>query len=696
MVSLKSTIRRGLMATTSALLVGSLAFGAAPTASAQGGITSLGGAAIALMFLGGLDFVGAHPGGPGYVDIVGRPCDPDCNEATWGVSIRPFHSGTLPYQHTTRQTIVVPKNVGKPVIRHATVRPISYATDEQTSEQQVLQALAEHLETLPEEERAEKLLELRRDYLAAHPGAVFYFPILNSDPAAALQGMGGQDYLAGMAGDVYASADSAYFYDPATILQTENGEKVRVLSSVRDGGDLTVAYQVIPQELLDQTEPREGDPLLFSGMSTNFDRVVYTTTIPAAAIPTTTRLPVGQPATVDANADFAAFYSFVAADLGVAYDGSVAHDMNGWLYGNLVLPAQAQPADVYEVNGDTSTLIPPKPADKEAEQPPAQSWTGATYPDRVGEGGAVNPSDPATPGIAYTVEESADGNYWVLHVSVPPMQASFELAAEKDPAAIAAGAKYAAAQAFTSESCTRFNNDPDWTCTSLLDYDWGRGGRTTTTSGTTELGQVTRGDFMYRDPVTGVMRFDDEYEALYDADPSLPLRGVFGNDQCMVTRPTEDPENRQALASTILPSDFNRRFPGQEENNISANSRLLSPPFGNEMDMEGVNTGEPFTVEDACDQAAVPLVCEEDDPTIPVIPVIPVPGSSLPSGTPTPATPAQTTIPPQPTPEQSPEEPRGLARTGAAVTGVVGVALAALLGGAGLLAFRRRGGVSGS
>lgn len=769
MKSLISSFRKRVTAATlTTLLAGSLALNTAQPAQAQDGTTSLGGAAIALMFLGGLTYIPvAEEGGPGYVDLVGRPCDVDCDEAKWGVSMRPLYSQTAPFQHITTQRIVVPKNVGKPVLRNAQVRssaslpmdtwnsdthPVLDMSEAEVGalapDQRVVAELLRHLETLTTEDRATYMDELWAAFATANPEAIHYAPSVHGGGEVgepALSGLGGLNWWHYGANQYLGFPQEFVEPVPALPLRDSNGDLAIVRSVTElDDGSLRVVYQPQPQDLENSIVTTE-DRYTFQGMTTNFDRVVYEAIIPAADIATTTALPPGTIIDADPERDLASFYQIAAAKLGVPYDGTISHDMEGWLYGDMVLPKANHPIDVYEVTGDQSTLIPVKEPGATEAPPAGEPMPGAAYPSKVGPNGSVDPMNRATPTLAYTVSDSEEGNYWVIDVMVPPMQVEFELAAVKDEAAIASGAKYAAAQAYTYESCTRFRNDPDWTCTSLLDYDWGRGGTTTVSTGKTVLTEGV---------VRGRLEIDPAQELLFDAQPdTLPLRGIFGNDQCMVTRPTEDPTNYQALASTILPSDFNYRFPGQETNNVGPDAQWLRTPFSNEIYMEGVNTGEPFTIEDACDQAAVPLVCEEA-PSEPGdgssgdgsalagsallgssifgsallssgssgsaapdgsssstdAPATPAPGAT-PGVTPTatapatqpgqptdPAAPAQTTIatapqqhaaPTQQT-EQNQAQPRGLAQTGAAVTGLVGVAALALLAGAGLLVARRR------
>lgn len=628
-------LRMKAVAAMSAALMATGVAGA-PEADAQGGTSTMGGAAIALMFLGGLIFVEfpqVEEGGPGWVDIVGQPCDADCDEAKWDVSIHSLSSAY--YVEHTRQRIVIPKNVGKPVIRNAehrehrtgSLNPANppYETGDPTSENGVLTEFSKRLPEMSDAEATALLQRVWERYSEDRPEPLFMPTHSNkalmghSDKAAQLSGLGGHDeYILG-SGDIPSSVSYNSGRIDYTPFLDRSGEQIRLLTAHRDvdHGDLTVFYQRVPQDLRDSLAlRREYYPVGGKGVSTDFGPEVYKDVIPASEIPSRTEFQ-GSPVEVDPEGDLVSFYTILSDEMGIPYNGELSTDISGWLYGQTVLPKKTSPLDVYEVEGTTSTLIPPK-ADGEDAVEPTESWEGAEFPVKVGPDGSVDPTTKEGAALSYTVSESPSGENWVMDVYSPPSQTTFEVAAKKDPEAIERGEKYAMAQAYTSETCNKWDGATDWTCISPLDYQWGRG----------DMG-VDQYQDPYYDPfdpesppprppdtrtdgvIRGTLEIDAEQEARFDAAPDTePMRGIFGNPQCRVTRPTGDPEDYSALASTRLPSDMNVSFPGQPEN-------LGIPMYGewyeDEIEYEGVVSGNPFSYEDACDQAAVPLACEADE-----------------------------------------------------------------------------------
>lgn len=649
---------KAVAAATAALMATGVA--GAPEANAQGGTTTLGGAAIALQFLGGLIFVQfpeTQQGGPGYVDIVGQPCGPDCDEAKWTVNLSPFHSVGLPYQFVSTHRVVIPKDgVHRPVIRDASYREDVPAGE--SREQLVMDAYTAWSKGKTEEEVAAFLQSVSDRYVSEKPDSMFgdmslveyeedpdYMYGYRTTPGGAVRNIASERALDDLGGEgrVYrfeteesllSYADFSDYIPGTYPLPEENvpftnpnGDSLRVLTAHRDdAGDLTIYYQPIPAEVRGLVD---GSDYSVVGMSTDLDRKVYKVTIPADEITSTNALN-GSPVEVDPEGDVSTYYEIMSDALAEAgtpteYDnkGSLDVDLNGWLHGSMVLPDEAKPIPVRELEEDLFT---------------SNQYGHMLFPREY--------SDSEDSGLTYSVREVEDN--WVLDVYAPPSQVRFEVAAMKDEEAIERGVKYAMAQVHTSNHCSSFEGEERWTCVSLFppdrpqsgeNRDWGTGA-----TGTDQLRSVVTDGV-----IRGVLEVSGEQEARFDANPyTEPMRGIFGNEFCRVSRPTEDRDNYLAEASTVLPSDMNVSFPGQPEN---LGIPIVGRPFIYEIEIEGVHTGEPFAYEDACDQAAVPLAVTAAPPTDPTDPTDPTTEPTDPTTSPTdpPTSPTEHTHPPGPT-----------------------------------------------
>lgn len=576
-----------------------------------------------------VDLSGVYEGGPGYVDMVGQPCDPDCDEARWNVSVRSFENELR--ENMTTQRIVIPKtSVEKPVIRNAVSRDTAYAQSKsESAEKTLMSAYSSHVRGLSEAESEAFQDELWDRYSQMHET-----PVLGMSQNADLWDTS-INHPISLIGEtpweLYGNSiiskqnsDSGE-YEP---VRDDRGNMMRYVSTYEQAdGDVVVFYHSIPKDLensFQNTGPSRNNP--YGGLTANMDRdSLRMAVVPAAEKNTITSLS-GELVDNDVEQEIIDFYTILADMLDLPYDGTLSTGVDSWLYGDLVLPKETSPIDTYEVTGETSTLIPNR-AEGEKPVDPTESWTtGAKFPDRVGENGSVDPTDYNTDSKALSYTVSEVGDHWVMDVFVPPSQTTFELAAKKKPDAIESGEKYVAAQAYTAQSCTRWGGDPEWNCQDLIKYDqwggfpWAKGGTTAALHDdqrwlNSDTGDGLVGDLVMDDGVVrGSLDFTDEQVAAWDADPDLALRGVFGNQQCMVTRPTEDPNNMSALAGSYLPSDLNFRFAGQETNNVGPDNPMSIRGFVTDIPMRGANTGVPFSNgEDGCDQAAVPLACEADE-----------------------------------------------------------------------------------
>ncbi|WP_295624463.1 hypothetical protein [uncultured Corynebacterium sp.] len=522
------------------------------------------------------------------------------------MSSRPTHSQTLPFQHMTTNAIVIPKvagstgiPVGEPVIDNVRWRGgQGGGQDESSPEGRIRVAAEEHLNSLSEEEREEFLAEFATAFTEARPGAMSVpygeeSGVTGAQGAAAMEGFGWNTWSE-YDEMLYGAPPTEEGWDPypgdgqSSVLRDSNGQVVRFLNAIEaaptgDGerGDVTVYYQPVPQDLVDSAGGYPGDedtdPRFNAGMTTNLDREIHRTTIPAAEFESLTALPAGEVVDADLAADHLAMYRVMAELLGETPPESLSTNIDGSVYGGMVLPF-------------------------------AQSQIEA-IPDS-----GINDFDPSSPALHYTVEESESGDHWVVRYVGPPEQVTFDVTVpkgevEEGEEPPAGAGNYLPAQVYVSESCTRFDSEPDWTCISLLDYDWGRG--VSPDAGDSD-------DVLTDGVIRGTLDVPELPDSLIEggADPEREYRrGVFGNDQCRVTRPTENPGDYDSLTNLFLPSDYNERFPGQQRNNVSPDHRLREDPFSNEIDLEGVIDGPPYISEDGCDQAAVPLVCSADDPT---------------------------------------------------------------------------------
>ncbi|WP_460490471.1 hypothetical protein, partial [Corynebacterium nasicanis] len=568
-------------------------------------------------------------GGPGYVDIVGKPCEPGEGLAKWGVSVRPMSSSSAPLEHITTNRMVIPKQVngqdiGKPSLDNVQLRRLA-----PLPEHAVVEAYQQHLAGLDEAAARELNEAVAAEILARNPNAIHrVFSQPEEDPATSgwkvLDGFGGKFW--GTRSNPYPTETAVGTATPediwdetaeATPLLDATGSRVRVLASERNAdGSIRVVYQPLPDDLVDSGAFRQDsdlNPDMTPGRSTSLDRVVYETTISPEQFATLTQLPPGEVLEADFDRDLTTIYEVMAEKVGISYAGPLSVDAEGALYGGLVLPVAQTPAEAVEVADTIEGL------------------------DRISAG---------EENLFYAITESEDGTYWVIDFATPPMQASFDVTVDTPEDAAAAAGAYVPAQVYTAQTCTRWSNELAWECESLFEYPWGRGGNTESHPDSEVTENVVRGTL----------------EIPQGATAAELRRGIFGNPSCMVTRPTEDPDNLDALASTILPTDYNNRFPGQPENPISPADMFLEGAYIDDIPMRGANDGPGWINEDACDQAAVPLVCSADTPPG---------GSSLPgaallgsallsSGTgssspdvSSPA-PAQTTVVPQP---QSPAQP---------------------------------------
>lgn len=686
--------------------------------------------------------------GPGYVDIVGR----DYNEttATWSASVRPFTSASAPYEHQVNQRIVIPKTVGEPRLDNARYRAPFRGDDQITafpdvkfaSEVGAIEAAADTdarnaaLAGVSEKLANEPLL--LSPYLLGYDSANSRF----QGEAMLLDGLGGKSWTFDY-GDGLARGYEGEFNDPSLpplFLKDHEGNVVKILTvapatSAADA-PVRVTYQVVPQDVIDSVVPGDLDyPFqLDPAASTNFDRVVYEAVFHPADVTTGDQLPAPTATYPAESADVERYVrasnALLAAELGLTDPGALTMDMAGGLYGTMVLPKESQP-----INAVLRERSP---------NPPAIDEQILYY--------SVSESDPV----------DGQSRYWYIDVQGPAAQFEFDIVADKLPVLEGEIAdEYVAAQIYHSETCTRWDNDLNWQCQDLLEYSWARGENLESTqTAPGESGnpvEKVRGSLVITEDPADALLDDAARDRLYQ-------RGIFGNDRCLVTRPTENPNDYSLLASTILPSDLNTRFPGQKENNVSSTNRFISAsPFSDDIQMRGANEGTPFSFMDGCDQAGVRLTPPAEKPTEPgdgssegsaliggsvliggsallgsallssgssgsAVPD----GSSGPStqdnsstGTPgapgsatatpspvepgapgqpgqpgQPAAPAQTTLPAQPPAGTSPAaaapteqaQPRGLAQTGAEVTGAVAVALLAMVSGAALLVLRRRRG----
>lgn len=419
-------------------------------------------------------------------------------------------------------------------------------------------------------------------------------------------------------------------------MRDSNGDAVRFLNAIAaadDSGDVTVYYQPVKQSLLDSARHGEWDyanPYLTPGMTTNLDRVIYRTTIPGDQLEAMSALPPGEIADADLAGDHSVAYQVMAEMIGQDYDGTLSTEINGSVYGGMVLPYEQKPLNPVDVSE---------------------------------EGAAPGDGD-----FAYEVYEHGQGpdGYWVIEYFSTPEQVTFDVTVPKGieedtPTEAPPGTgNYLPAQIYFSESCTRFDDEPDWTCTSLLDYAWGAGGGLDATE-----------PLVTDDIVRGTFDIPELPQSLIDAgvNPDREyMRGIFGNDRCMVTRDTENPEDYSALASTILPSDYNDRFPGQQQNAVGPANKLRENPFAYEIELEGLTDGIPFTSDDGCDQAAVALVCSPpEEPTSepssePSEPTSEPSESSEPSSEPT-SEPSGTSEPSESGSTTEPSEPSGTSST---------------------------------
>lgn len=277
------------------------------------------------------------------------------------------------------------------------------------------------------------------------------------------------------------------------------------------------------------------------------------------------------------------------------------------------------------------------------------------------------------------------------------MQVSFDVTVPKGEEGDLDGAEapdgagnYLPAQVYASQTCTRRENDPNWQCQSLLDYGWGRGAPL-------EGDQ----DMLTDGVVRGTLDVQELPQSLIDAgaDPECEYkRGVFGNPQCLVTRDTENPEDYDSLASTILPSDYNDRFPGQQQNAIGPAEKVRGYPYLEDISVRGSNDGVQWSSGDGCDQAAVALVCSAPEPSEPggsVVTTGPdgkpttVTSTKGPDGKPTVKTTVKSTPPGAAGQAKPPSGGRKWPVTGVEIAGLVALAGAAIALGMALVTWRR-------
>ncbi|WP_460490630.1 hypothetical protein, partial [Corynebacterium nasicanis] len=633
-MSLSASLRRSLLATvaTTSLLAAGTTL-ALPAAQAQN--------APALW-------------GTGYVDIVGRDYHPDT--ATWSASVRPFGSADEAYEHRVTQRIVIPKTVGEPSLVNGQWRGNFRSAEALPAHPDVAFAkqAADHL--LEYGARHELLARVSERLTAEHPESLLqispYLLNYSTHDSHMLDGLGGltwtADYNDGL---VRGSVDGTVEDENWEFLLDHEGNLVKLLSAVpsttEPGAPIRVTYLSVPQDIHNtvvqdffltpgtQNIQFEADERMHRGVSTNLERVIHEVLIDPADFPTLDRLPaptrsvaVDSPSVIER--DIRATNRILAEELGLADPGALTVEMAGAIFGDMVLTKNSSPVDTTKV-------------------------TGVQFPH-------FEETDNT---IYYTVTDSpvnADGtsHYWVIDIFGPRSQFSFDVTAPKLPAGTTSD-EYVAAQIYHKSTCTRWGNDLNWQCQELHDYSWGKGLNLESTyaAGTVLTDGVVRGTLTITESAAGLsgLERDRHYQ-----------RGIFGNDYCMVTRPTEDPTDFQALASTILPSDYNNRFPGQQENTVSPSNRFLrGEQFSDDIPMRNVNDGEPFTSADGCDQAGVRLAAPAATPpggSSLLGSALLIGGSALlssgsgsaaPDDTPVPdPTPAQTTIAPQPTPSAEP------------------------------------------
>lgn len=633
-----------------AAMAASLIFFAAPVPSADAQDTpdvTAGVWAILAMILGSLLL---FPDGPGYVDIVGRDCDEEEGLAKWSVSNRGFtydpsyedgYEGAV--EGFTTHRIVIPKvagetgiAVGKPEIGNVLLRErIDRGPDSRHSEVRVGHAYRNHLDELDWPEREAAQTELISRFAAARPDSIL-LPGAQGSPLSAMDGFDGRrwDYIGG----VLHGTDNSLEGGGSTVpLRDANGSVTRFIGAMKDdSGKVTVYYQPVSDELLDsaQTVPEVAEnpglsdgEFLYPGMTTNLDRVVYSATMTPEQFETLDRLPPGEVIDVDLEGDLIEMYRIMADIADEPYDGTLSVDPAGALYGDMVLPTDQRPIPAVEVTTGTA-------------------GNGAWIPPAMDESSLI-----------YEISDSpadAEGrsNYWIVDYVAPREQVTFDVTVGKGEDGALDGVEapegagnFLPAQVYAAQLCVPGaedgSGDAGVGCRSLLDYEWGAGA---TTANTTPL--VTDG------VVRGTLDVPELPRALVSsgADASREYRrGVFGNDRCMVTRDTENPEDYDSLASTILPSDLNDRFPGQQHNTVGPDNPIAPAPFAMEFDVSPWSYGVPFASGDACDQAAVPIICTADDapPTSsePGTSTSSTPGTSTPSasGTTEPTAPSSTT-----------------------------------------------------
>lgn len=716
--------RSGKVLAASVAAIGVLGAGVmwAPTATAQES-TSVTGA------LWEISMPLAEPASnPGWVDMVGLGCEAGVDQAAWRVSVHSPHVRKLPYDMQTHFRAVIPAEAGRPVVRNVQTRTAEWDVDHLEgdgpySDFGVEMLYTDRVRAFAEEEDYGGLDEFHQAIVERNPNS----PIFNPLPMNFLGGYSwgpGDGFLQGSTGS-----------ETQVMLRASNGEFIRVIASRVDGtpeepGDLTIYYHPVPTELLDSVQqPSDYTPTLFTGVPTNLDRVIHEVTIPADEVETFDvhqPLPEGTVSDIDIEAEMAKHYTAVAEVLGVEFNGELLMDYEGIFHGGTFLfkePFDARAFERIHPGTPEEQLIDPdtgEPIDQEhfdwtvpvfiytVEMMPDQQQFAERQDEIMEWIEANHPDAELTPGLMGEVaRELGIPMYWVVEFPAD-QQIEFDIVVDKpevdfterpDPTdAAALTANYLPAQVYASEVCTRRENDLHWSCRSLTedpDTPWGRGG-TTENNPDPDFNGVTRGTLEITQLPENILTAPG-----FDPDAEYQ-RGVFGNPSCMVTRPTEDPNNYGALAGSVVPSDYDTRFlaaghlwdggtygirvPGQQTNGIAPENRFVADParelYTAELDdMQEPRDGRHWLTEDACDQAAVALVCETEPETPPSTPTTEQP-------------PAQTTFTPAPTPpaEQTPQaQPEGgLAQTGAAVTGVVTAAVIALVAGGALLAYRRR------